>query len=368
MKVLMVSTTGVRKDGITAWMLHTFGATQMPGLSGIDTVGYTGVEPSLVEELAASGFQTHILPNRKAHPIAYMRALRRLMRTKAYDIIHVNGNSGTAAIELLCSLGVGVRARVVHSHNTQGMYPAYDRILRPAMNRLCTDRIACGHEAGKWLFADDEFTIVRNCRNFAQYAFSLEARKRARQELGLVDDDVAIGHVGYFHEPKNHSFLLAAFAFASEQNDRLRLFLIGEGELRDEIEADVHQRGLDGKVTFLGRSSRVSEYLSAFDLAVLPSLYEGLPTVAIEWQISGLPALISANVTKECGVTELVEFLPITDVAMWASRMARAEHTDRRAASREAQRALRAAGYDVAESAARLGSLYAAIGERAGLM
>lgn len=357
MKVLVFSTNGVLRDGITMWLKEYYSLMDKTDLL-VDTIAFLGVDETLVEELAEGGITTHVLPSRQKSTVQYLRALRSLIKRNSYDVIHVNGNSGTVALDLLSCIGTGTKVRIVHSHNTQGNYPLANRVLQPLILRLSTGRFACGHAAGKWMFGDKDFTTIYNGKKLSKYAYRPEKRNEVRTRLGLVEGDLAIGHVGNFNPQKNHGFLLDAFAAAHASNPRLRLFLIGDGQLLDEMKRKVDSLGLSESVTFMGSTGQVPELLNAFDLAVLPSLHEGFPTVVVEWQINGLPSLVSTTVTGECGLTELVNFVPSGDTSAWSYEMANLQNIDRTKAADDAQTVLRVAGFDAIEGADRILGLY----------
>lgn len=364
MKILVFSTNGAQRDGITAWIAATFTHMDQSGFETIDTIAFGDVSGSIVEQFSAAGIRTHLLPSRRSKPLAYLRALRRLIRAHAYDVVHINGNSATVAFDLIACASAGARARIVHSHSTQTEHPSWHRILKPTMLMLCTDRVACGRDAGKWLFGERSFTVISNGREFSNYSFNSDARHRIRHQLCVDNHHVLVGHVGNFNTEKNHRFLLEAFNQARLQAPHLRLCLVGDGALRKELEEQIRQLDLQSSVTLVGLSPRVSDYLSAFDVNVLPSTHEGLPGVIIESQISGLPSLVSESVTDECALTDLVEFIPINNPAVWVSRMACAIPSERLISSQNAQALLKAAGYNLTDSARQLRSLYLDIERR----
>ncbi len=119
-----------------------------------------------------------------------------------------------------------------------------------------------------------------------------------------LGNNLVIGHVGIFNKVKNYQFLLEVFREVACRNSRARLLLVGGGWLEKEIRMQVKQYGLEQKVIFTGYTGRVSEYLCAMDMFVLPSLYEGMPLSAIEAQTSGLPCVISDWVPPEVVLTE----------------------------------------------------------------
>ena len=131
-----------------------------------------------------------------------------------------------------------------------------------------------------------------------------------RQRLNL-NHEIAIGHVGLFNKQKNHDFLIEVFQKIHHENKNTRLYLMGIGPKMAEIKQKVIDNNLTDSVIFLGNINNVSDYLQAMDIMLFPSLFEGLPNVVVEWQFSGLPAIISDKITTECIVSNFVNILPI---------------------------------------------------------
>ena len=84
------------------------------------------------------------------------------------------------------------------------------------------------------------------------------------------------------------------------------------GNLRGKVEKRIKKYGLDDKVILTGLVKNPYDYLSASDIFILPSKYEGLPLVGVEAQTNGLPTLLTENITKEIKITELVEYVKLT--------------------------------------------------------
>ncbi len=101
-------------------------------------------------------------------------------------------------------------------------------------------------------------------------------------------------HVGRFNYQKNHRGLLDAFALILQKNPNCCLNLLGDGELRPEIEAYAEELGIQKKVVFHGSQSNVYPYLQAADMFLLPSKFEGMPMTIIEAMGTGLPVVASA--------------------------------------------------------------------------
>ena len=99
--------------------------------------------------------------------------------------------------------------------------------------------------------------------------------------------------------------------------------VIGRGMEETSIKNLAKDMGLENSVRFLGVRNDVADILNACDCFLLPSLYEGLPVVLIETQANGLTAIVSDRVTTELAVTDVVEFLPISEdaVEIWADKI-----------------------------------------------
>ncbi|MBQ0072061.1 MAG: glycosyltransferase, partial [Spirochaetales bacterium] len=144
-------------------------------------------------------------------------------------------------------------------------------------------------------------------------------------------DAFVIGHIGRFCAQKNHKFLLDAFRLVAQKNPEARLLLVGEGPLFEETIALSKELGIEEKVLFLGSVKNPEDYYSAMDLFVLPSLYEGLPVVAVEAQTNGLQCLFSTEVTKEAKLLESTDYLALSDGAeVWAKKMENPSVLDRK--------------------------------------
>ncbi|QGF40719.1 glycosyltransferase [Limosilactobacillus gastricus] len=150
----------------------------------------------------------------------------RLCRQNQYDVVHVNGNSTTMAIELAAAKLAGVKVRVAHSHNTTTRHVKANQLLRPFFEMVVNGRIACNQAAGKWLFKSKDFVIIENGIDFDKYKLNQNVRTKIRSKLGISDDKILIGHIGKFNSQKNQEFLIE---LAEKLDDRYRVILIGNG-------------------------------------------------------------------------------------------------------------------------------------------
>ena len=107
-------------------------------------------------------------------------------------------------------------------------------------------------------------------------------------------ETVTLVHIGRFNEQKNHEGLLQAFQKIRKSCPQCHLNLLGDGELRQSMEAYAKELGISENVHFQGSQSDVYPFLHDADLFLLPSKYEGMPMTIIEAMGTGLPIVASA--------------------------------------------------------------------------
>ena len=156
-----------------------------------------------------------------------------------------------------------------------------------------------------------------------------EERRNIRDEFSIASDVKLIGHVGRFDEQKNHMFLLDVFQKIHQKDSNTKLMLVGKGALEEKIRNRAKELGVYDSVIFTGVRSDVPQILSAMDVFVLPSFYEGMPNTIIESQATGLPCVIADTITKEANITGLVEYLPLGNSDAWAEKALSIINTER---------------------------------------
>ena len=241
------------------------------------------------------------------------------------SILHVNDCSAANLRLMKTAKKCNVNTRILHSHNNDYLVPLAKRQLlverynKKHLLEIATDLFACSKDAGKFMFENLPFQIVKNAVDTKQYIFSQEIRKKMRDKLGVLENQTIIGNVARFDYQKNHKFLLQIFAEYKKYDPSSILVLIGDGPLKKVIENQVEQLELKDSVIFLGVRNDVNKLLNAFDLFVLPSKSEGLGIVLIEAQINGLQCIASNKTPEESNILGKIEYLPLErDAEFWA--------------------------------------------------
>lgn len=310
------------------------------------------------EEIEDLGGKIFVVPPYQCLP-RYMIALNRLFRAEQWSIVHSHINT-LSAFPLMAAKQAKIPVRIAHSHSSsgggegEGAKDALKFALRRFANTFPTHRLACSEVAGKWLFGNKPFEVVRNAVDTLEFCPDEEGKALARAKLGLRDNSFVVGHIGRMVPPKNHSRLLRIFKTLLSNERESVLLLVGNGPLEDRIRREAIQLGVIDKVMFLGQISNVAYLYQAFDVFCLPSIYEGLPVVAVECQASGTPILASSEVTSEAAVTSLMKFESLrSSDEKWAERLLSLRDRKSSDADKESMRT-----FDIRENAQKLEKLY----------
>lgn len=283
-----------------------------------------------IEQFQKEGFIVHVVTHKRRSLYKNVAEIYRILKEEQFDVVHSHMTL-TNFYVLFLAWVLGVKKRISHSHNAFITNNPWKKIgwtfLKWADHRVANCRIACGQEAGVFLFGKKAMQsgnvyLMNNAIDLSRFRFDSDIRMRIRQKYNL-ENKICVGHIGRFAKQKNHRYLVEIFLEFLNMYPEAKLMLIGIGELENEIKDYVRKLGIEKSVIFVGSVTNSNEYYQAMDIFVLPSLYEGLPVVSIEAQTSGLQCLISDFVDKRCALTENVHFMSIEkEPKQWAYKMA----------------------------------------------
>jgi len=173
---------------------------------------------------------------------------------------------------------------------------------------FCLDYTIAVSQANKRLLVRDyevdpfRVKLIRNCVDIDKYAFSVEGRSRVRREFNLTDDQFLVGTVARFSFQKGHEFTIEAIPKILEAFPQTRFLFVGDGPEHDRLSAKIREQQLEPYVLFAGVREDIAEVLSAMDLFLLTSIFEGLPLSILEAMAAGLPVIA----TRVSGTPEAV--------------------------------------------------------------
>lgn len=255
----------------------------------------------------------------------------------------------------------GVPVRICHAHSSPHEHDIKMIVrtyFKKRMMPYLTHLFMCGIDSGRWLYGaqnESRFIMLNNAIDAVAYTYDPAKYADMRQQLG-IGDELVVGHVGRFNQPKNHPFLLDIFAALLRKEPDAVLLLVGGGEDMPKIQAKAQALGIAEHVRFLGVRSDVAELMQAMDVFVFPSLYEGLPVTMVEAQAAGLPCIISDKVPPECILTDgLVDIMPLSEAPdAWAEKIL--ENRDTLRTDRRAE--ITAHGFDITTETVKLQEFY----------
>lgn len=318
-------------------------------------------KPALEKEFVENGAIIHYV---SAHSDLknYIKDIDTILN-EDIDVVHIHKNSAANIIPLIISKRKEIKKIFVHSHNTSPSIGKASKLLhyinRFYLNKVSNRKFACSSVAGKWLFGKNKFEIVPNGIIIDDFAFSPVLRETKREELGIKRDTFVVGNIGRFTLQKNQNRAVDIFEQLKVIHKDSKLILIGEGEMLSKTITYVESKKLENDVLFLRMRRDIPDILMAMDSFIMPSLYEGLPIVAIEAQSAGLPLILADTISKETQLTDAVTWFSLNDEnGLIASKIISSLNNDEKTRKGRLMQ-VREKGYDMKVTAALFNRYYA---------
>jgi glycosyltransferase involved in cell wall biosynthesis len=274
--------------------------------AGYDYAAVALRKGKLHAEFAAQACYSCVHAGTIFNPLA-LRKVHRLIGAREIEILHTHLQEADFYGFLLKRLNprlVWISTR----HNADAFRTrAFWRSLNAAFARR-TDRVIAVSEGVRAFvtkyerIATEKLVVVRNGIDLGRFA-ALPTREAARALLGLPAEDFVAGIVGRLSPQKGHTYLLQAAARLAADIPRLRLLVVGQGQLQGRLERQARDLGIAERVSFVGFRADVANLYAAMDLLAMPSLFEGLPLVLVEALVCGKIAVG----TRAPGVTDVID-------------------------------------------------------------
>ena len=309
------------------------------------------------DEIESLGGKIYHLPKLNPFSKNYLNALDKFFKEhKEYQIVHCHQDC-LSGVVLKVAKKNGVKFTIAHSHNAnqdKNLKYLIKLFEKRKIPKYADKLFACGNEAGRWMFNTDNFEVLNNAIDTDLYTYNAEKASKVKKEFG-IENKFVVGHVGRFNPQKNHEFLIDVFNEIQKIKEDSVLMLVGDGDLRQEIEQKVQDLGLSEKVIFTGIRSDVNDLMQGMDVFLFPSLYEGLGIVLIEAQASGLKCIISDTIPKDGIITDDVLSLSLNQSpVIWANEVLKYQGYKRI----DNKELIEKADYDIKNNAKKLEQFY----------
>ena len=353
---------GSRMHGVKrlfAWMIPRFD----PSRHRVSLVSLRKRDLS-EETLDALGVDITYLEKGKFDP-STLGALLRVIDAKKIDVLHLHGYGATTFGRMAAKLrGLPV---VLHEHANLTRTPWYQKVADVVLRPYTDIALAVSQSTADFVIQErqlpaDMVRVVYLGAPFGEFsrARSAEEVQAARAELGIRPGDFVIGSVTRLHDSKGNEYLVDAAKTVVDARPNVRFYVFGEGPLQPALEAQCAALGLGDRFVFAGFTKDVARTLSAFDMSVFPSLWEGTPLTVFEALASG-KAIVA---TDADGLVDVLtdghdaRIVPKRDSRALAERMIELIDRPEERARLGANARITARNYDIDTFVAKMGRLY----------
>lgn len=281
-------------------------------------------------EFNERGIKSYVVKSVSLNLVKAHKALKDFFELhKNYSAVHSNVSFYNGLVSHCVKETIGKQCITVshaHSNGANRYSSLFSKVVNETVKAYLKREIkknsdlnlACSYASGNFLFGKGNFTFFPNAIDVKRFSFQEKIREKYRNEYKM-DGKFCILHVGRFSTEKNHLFLLEVFKKISAQMPNAELYLLGTGELLENVISVVNKSEIRNRVHFMGFRTDTEHFYCAADVFVLPSLIEGFPVSIVEAQATGLRVVASTAIPKETGITDLVTFMDLDDTKeAWA--------------------------------------------------
>jgi glycosyltransferase involved in cell wall biosynthesis len=277
---------GVKR--LFAWMIPRFD----PARFDVSLVSLRKKDLS-EETLESFGVDITYLHKSKFDP-ATLPALLKVIDRKQIDILHLHGYGATTFGRV--AGGMRRLPTILHEHANLTDTPWFQKVADALLEPLTDIGIAVSQSTADFVIKarqmpPDKVKVVYLGVPLEEFSRlrSVDEIAEARAELGIAPGDFAVGTVTRLHDSKGNSFLVDAARLVLNERRQARFYVVGEGPLLEPLQQQARALGLGDRFVFAGFAKDVARVVSAFDVSVFPSLWEGTPLTVFEALAMGKP-------------------------------------------------------------------------------
>ncbi|MEM6641574.1 MAG: glycosyltransferase [Bacteroidota bacterium] len=261
---------------------------------------------ALIQNLKKKGIKTHVIYTKVPFDVRVRKQVKAYIQENNIEMVHAHGTRAASnSLHVANKLGLPI-LYTVHGWSFNDNQSTLKHKLRIASERYITRKVnqtinvsEGNQNAGKKYIRDFNSVIINYGISFERFNPNLD-KTALRKEFGFEDDEIWVGFIARITYQKDPLTTLKAFKAASSKNEKLRLLMVGEGDMQEEVDAFIEKNKLHNVVKRMGFQSRVPDLLTAVDIFTLVSRWEGLPIGLLE-SMAMKSAIIASKVdgTKE---------------------------------------------------------------------
>ena len=247
-----------------------------------------------------------------------------------YDLLWANLVDASDIEVIKAAKKSGIKV-IVHSHSSSimvpGLYGKYRKlrhlINRELLNYYSDEYWACSDLAAKWMFSkriinQNKDRFIPNAIDAKRFRFNSAERRSQRAEA--YENQIFIGYIGRFSFEKNPIFAVKIFQEIQKKNQNSKLLMFGDGEMLNVVKDYIKEKEINN-VELLGVCKDIDKKMQILDCVIIPSLFEGMPMVALEAQAAGLHVFASGdNISKQTKIVSEMDFIKLSDgPEIWAN-------------------------------------------------
>lgn len=246
----------------------------------------------LEEEVLKNNIPIYNLNSKSKFSFFTIKKLVDIINENNIDILHshsFNAHVYSVIASKICN------TRHIHTeHNVVDNKLKYQIFLDKILLRYTDKIVACSKfvyiNLEKY-YSNNKLVFVNNGIDTERFKFDSKARNATRKALKIDDDELVMITVAMLRPQKNHVEFLKVASEIFEKNRKIKWIIVGDGPCKEEIEDKIKLYNIQSNIIMIGSNNHVSDLLSAADLFILPSKYEGLPLSILESMSCEVPVI-----------------------------------------------------------------------------
>lgn len=316
------------------------------------------------KKFSSLGLNVYKLPFKSSSLKNYINTLSQILKSNNYDAIHIHGIKN-GFVNLYLANKYKIPQKIIHSHsadkahNIKGILYHYSS---KQLNKLyATNYVACGELSGyksfgKKIMNGKKSIILPNAVDTKIFNFNPIKRENIRKNL-KINNNFVVGIVGRISYEKNVIAAVKIMNAIKKMDNSIKLLIIGDGDQKQIIVDYINNNKLQNIVTMTGKVDNVEDYYQALDVLIMPSIWEGFPCAAVEAMATGLPVIMSDNITKELNFGEKTFYLSLNDERQWINVIEKLKN-DNLDERKKRQYEIKKHGLDIRDTTQKLENLY----------